>query len=361
MLDGWQVVAVAPPDHFRTLEQYTQCFTEAGIRYIPISMSRSGINPFSELSTLSQLVRIYQQVKPGRVHHFTIKAVLYGSIAARFAKIPMIVNAITGMGYVFTSETWKARFLRAIVTQAYRWVLRRPNVRVVFQNPDDQHFFVTSRLIHDRQAVLIRSSGVDVLRFAPTPEPAGEPVILMVARMLWDKGVGELVAAGRLLREWGLPGQIALVGGPDPGNPRSISGEQLQEWHREGIVHWLGHQDSLENLFARCHIVALPSYREGVPTSLIEAAACGRPIVTTDAPGCREIVRHGQNGLLVPVCDSKALADALRILIEDPALRARMGARGREIAVAEFSEEKVLGETLAVYNELESNVDRGVC
>jgi glycosyltransferase involved in cell wall biosynthesis len=221
---------------------------------------------------------------------------------------------------------------------------------MIFENPDNQRFFVTSRLIHDQQAVLIRSAGVDVVRFAPTPEPEGDPIILLVARMLWDKGVGDLVEAGRLLREWGVPGQIVLVGGPDPGNPTSISETQLQAWHQEGIVQWLGYQESLENLFARCHVVALPSYGEGVPNSLIEAAACGRPIVTTDAPGCREVVRDGENGFLVPVRDSKSLASALRILIGDPALRARMGTRGREIAVAEFSREKVIRETLAVYD-----------
>jgi glycosyltransferase involved in cell wall biosynthesis len=352
VLDGWQVVAVAPFDHFRTPEQYTQCFTEMGIRYIPISMSRSGINPFSELFALYQLIRIYRRVKPARAHHFTIKAVIYGSIAAQIARVPVIVNAITGLGYVFTNAAWKARFLRTIVTRAYRWVLRRPNVRMIFQNPDDQHFFVTSRLIHAHQAILIRSSGVDTVRFVPTPEPEGDPIILLVARMLWDKGVGDLVEAGRLLREWGVPGKIVLVGGPDPGNPGSISETQLQAWHQEGTVQWWGHQESsMEKVWARCHIVALPSsYGEGVPTSLIEAAACGRPIVTTDAPGCRDVVRDGENGFLVPVRDSKALANALRSLIEDPALRARMGARGREMAVSEFSQQKVIQETLAVYD-----------
>jgi glycosyltransferase involved in cell wall biosynthesis len=353
VLDGWQVVAVAPPDYFRTPEQYTQCFTEQGIRYIPISMSRSGINPFSALAALCQLIQIYRRVKPARAHHFTIKAVIYGSIAAQMAGVPTIVNAITGLGYVFTNETWKARFLRTIVTRVYRWVLRRSNVRMIFENPDNQRFFVTSRLIHDQQAVLIRGAGVDTGRFAPTPEPEGEPIILLAARMLWDKGVGDLVEAGRLLREWGVPGQIVLVGGPDPGNPASISKTQLQAWHREGIAQWWGHQaSSMEKVWARCHIVALPSsYGEGVPTSLIEAAACGRPIVTTDAPGCREVVREGENGFWVPVRDIKALASALRILVENPALRACMGARGREIAVSEFSREKVIRETLAVYDQ----------
>lgn len=348
---GWDVIAIAPPDN------YSERLIEQGIRYHPISMSRTGLNPFSDLQLLCRLSCLYLKERPKIVHHFTIKPVIYGSLAARLAKVGAIVNAVTGLGYVFSIKGYKARLLKSAVKTLYRFAFNRNNVHVIFQNPDDKEAFIKSNLLKPEQAVLIRGSGVDIEQFAPTLEPNGEPVILLCGRMLWNKGIGDLVTAARILQELKVPGRIILVGDLDPENPEAIPKNQLIEWEKEGIITWLGQREDMHKIFANAHIVVLPTtYGEGVPRSLIEAAACGRPIVATDVPGCREIVRHGENGFLVPAKDSRALAKALQSLIEDPLLRARMGARGREIAVAKFAQERVIAATLAVYNKLLSEV-----
>jgi glycosyltransferase involved in cell wall biosynthesis len=224
---------------------------------------------------------------------------------------------------------------------------------VTFQNPDDLAVFIDKGIVSKEKTVLIKGSGVDTSIFKTTPEVEGLPVVVLASRMLWAKGIQEFVDAVRILSDSGVKARFALVGKSDPANPSAIPTDQLQSWNEGGVVEWWGHKSDMPGVFGQSHIVCLPSsYGEGVPKVLIEAAACGRAIVTTNTPGCREIVRHGENGLLIPVRDSKALADALRTLIENPDMRARMGARGREIAVAEFSEEKVIEQTLFVYGEL---------
>jgi len=253
---------------------------------------------------------------------------------------------------MFMTKGIKAFFLRQAVSIFYKVTLRGKRKLAIFQNPDDRETFFSLNLVKPEQANLIRSSGVDIKRFVPSETPKGVPEILLCSRMLWDKGIGELIAAARLLREWGVPGKVILAGGSDAGNPTAIPDSQLEKWQTEGIVSWIGHQEDVQKVYSTASIAVLPSYREGVPKSLIEAAACGLPLVATDVPGCREIVRHGENGFLVPVRDSKALANALKILIENPELRARMGARGREIAVKEFSSDRVIAETQSVYREV---------
>lgn len=347
---GWRVVAAAP------LDRYSGRFAEHGITYHPMDMSRKGLNPFSDMRLLHKLYDLYRKERPALVHHFTIKPVIYGSLAARFARVPAVVNAVTGLGHVYAARGLKARVLKAVVNTIYRPALRGRNVRVIFQNPDDREAFIARGLLRPERAVLIRGSGVDVSSFVPAPEPKGEPVILLCARMLRNKGVEDLIAAARLLNKRRISCRVVLAGDSDQGNPEAIPVTQLQEWDREGIIAWLGHREDMPAVFANAHIVALPTtYGEGVPRSLIEAAACGRPIVANDVAGCREIVRHGENGFLVPAGDGKALADALGILIEDSSLRIAMGIRGREIAVAEFAQELVLDATHKVYNELLNN------
>jgi glycosyltransferase involved in cell wall biosynthesis len=262
------------------------------------------------------------------------------------------VHLLTGLGYVFTAQAGKAALLRRAVILSCKVAFRHSNQRVIFQNPDDRSVFVDNRILPLQETVLIKGSGVDVETYRPTPEPQGLPLVLLASRMLSDKGISEFVEAARSLRDAGVCARFVLAGETDPGNPTAISAEQLRQWANSKVVEWWGQQNDMQSVLAQAHIVCLPSFREGVPKVLIEAAACGRAIVTTDAPGCREIVRHGENGLLVPVRDSRALAEALRLLIENAPLRARMGLRGREIAVQEFSLERVVKETLNVYREL---------
>lgn len=328
------------------VREHGEVIRRVGLDLIPFEISRRGLNPFWELGALTRLTALYRREKPDLVHHVAMKPVLYGTLAARVAGVPHIVNALAGMGWLFTSANLMARLIKPLVRLAFRFLLRQTSV--IVQNPDDAALVAGMGLGRTR---LIRGSGVDTELFLPGIEPTGTPLVMLPARMLWDKGVGEFVEAARLLKARGVVACFALVGEPDPENPASVSEAQLAAWHAETAVEWWGQRTNMPQVFARAHIVCLPSYREGLPKALLEAAACGRPIVTTNVPGCREIVRDGDNGLLVPVCDAPALAEALARLIADPDMRRRMGERGRALVVGEFSQERVIVETLAVYRE----------
>lgn len=323
-----------------------------GLRLIPLELSRRGKNPFRELGVIRRLVQIYRMERPDIVHQFALKPILYGTIAARLAGVKMIVNAPVGMGYVFSSRQWKARFIRPLVILSYRWLMNPPRSLVVLENPDDERLLIGLRIVNARHARVIRGAGVDLQRFVVSPEPEDAVLVVLAARMLWDKGVGEFVEAARMLRNASVSARFVLVGDTDTANPTAIPESQLLAWQAEGIVEWWGHRDDMPKVLSQAHIICLPSFREGLPKILIEAAASGRAIVATDVPGCREVVRHGENGLLVPARDVLPLAEALKQLILDSSLRQRMGKRGREIAEAEFSVEKVAHETLAVYRSL---------
>jgi glycosyltransferase involved in cell wall biosynthesis len=326
---------------------------QEGLRFHAIPISRHGRNPWRELQSLYQLYRLYRSLQPDLVHHVTSKPILYGGVAARIAKVGAVVNAISGLGYLFINQHLGTRALRWTVKHVYRLALGHTNTRGIFQNPDDRDLFVRDGLITTASTVIIKGSGVDLKLFAPTPDPDNHPpLVVLASRLLWDKGVGEFVEAARQLKAQGLMARFALVGDLDPGNPASVPRPQLDAWINAGIVEWWGQRDDIPAVFAQAQVVCLPSYREGLPKVLLEAAACGRPIVTTDMPGCREIVHAEENGLLVPVRDVPALAQALATLIADPALRARMGRRSREIAEHEFSVERVVAQTLDVYTEL---------
>ena len=319
----------------------------AGLRLIPIETSRRGKNPFSEIMLIARLVAIYRRERPDIVHHVAMKPVLYGSLVARLAGVRHVVNAMAGLGWLFTSKSRLADVLGRGVSFAFRLLLNRGVV--IVQNPDDMKWLVDVG-IESSRIHLIRGSGVDVNRFSLTPEPDGAPVVVLASRMLWDKGVGEFVAAARNLKQQGMAARFVLVGNPDPANPASIPRSLLEAWHTEGVIEWWGHRNDMEQVFAQSHLVCLPSYYgEGVPKVLLEAAACGRAIITTDMPGCREIVSHGDNGLLVPPRNEVALTDALLALLQDPDRRSRMGTRGRERAAKGFSEDKVVAETLTLY------------
>lgn len=323
-----------------------------GLEFHAIPIRRSGRRIWREVQSIQALIALYRRLQPDLVHHVTIKPVLYGGLAARIARVPAVVHAVSGLGHVFIDQGMPAALLRRVVTRLYRISFGHRSLKVIFQNPDDQALMQKLQLIAPSKAVLIRGSGVDMSEFKAESERDGEPVVILAARMLWAKGVGEFVDAARQLREQKVAARFVLVGESDPGNPSAVPVWQLEEWHDSRAVEWWGMCSDMPRILADAHVVCLPSYREGLPKVLIEAAACGRPIVTTDTPGCREVVRHEENGLLVPPRDSAALAAALRRLILSPALRAFLGQRGREIAVAEFGLDRVVEQTLAVYREL---------
>lgn len=330
---------------------------EMGFTHHVIFMSRSGRNPFKELATLWAFWRLFRHVRPAIVHAVTIKPVLYGGIAARLARVPAYVAAISGLGFVFTGQSLKTRAMRLVATRLYRLALGHSNSRVILQNEDDSRLLQEAGAVKASQVVLIRGSGVDLNAFSAVPEPEGPPVAIMVSRLLKDKGIEEFVEAARLSQghESGLLWQVA--GSPDPGNPASITAQTLRNWQAKGEVTFLGECNDIAHLYTQCHIAVLPSYREGLPKSLIEAAACGRAIVTTNVPGCRDAIVADETGLLVPAQDAPALAQAVQRLASESSLRQTMGQAGRRFAEEVFDVKTVQRCHLAVYGEL-GNVRR---
>jgi glycosyltransferase involved in cell wall biosynthesis len=323
-----------------------------GFHVIPWEISRPSINPLRELQAFVQVVKAYRSLRPELVHHFALKPVVYGGLAARFCKEISCVNSIVGLGPAFTRGNWTMRLVRRLLLPFLRMALKNDASVSIFQNQDNLNDLVAWKTVQAKQAVLIRGSGVNTAQFVPRPEPSGVPVVMLPGRMLWEKGVREFVTAAEMLQARGVSARFVLVGEPDPGHTTSIPETQLREWAESGVVEWWGQQDNMPEVFARSNLVCLPSHGEGVPKSLIEAASSGRAIVACAVPGCTEVVRDGENGLLVPVRNVEALAHALNTLIHDAPLRARMGARGREIAAREFSDELVLPQVLAVYRAL---------
>lgn len=327
---------------------------DAGLTLRPIEFERSGLGPASEAATLARLIALYRRERPKLVHHVAVKPVVYGSIAARVTGVSGIVNALMGLGFVFTSETTKARALRPLVRAGLKPALRGPRTRIIVQNADDAELLAREHLARPENLRLIRGSGVDPAAFAVTPPPHGVPLVVLPARLLADKGVNEFVAAAEILKRDGVAARFALVGDPDPLNPSAIPLETVKAWVTRGLVeHWgWKKQSEMPAVLAAASLVCLPSYREGLPKSLLEAAAAGRAIVAADVPGNREIVRPGVNGWLVPARDAAALAAALREALADPMLCARYGAAGRAMVENEMSIRHVIDATLAVYAEL---------
>jgi len=333
--------------------QHGDMIEKAGLSLVPVEIKRGTFNPLRDIRTFFAVIRIYRRIRPDIVHHVAMKPVLYGSLAARIIGVPHVVNAMAGMGFVFSSSSRKAVWLRPLISFAFRCLLGRRGSQLIVQNPDDRDFFIRRIGISEKLLTLIAGSGVDISCFCPTPPPSAPPVVVtLVARILKDKGVREFVDSIRLLKQDGVAVRAVLVGEEDMENPAHISHSKLLEWVDEGVVEWLGRCEDIPDIWANSHIAVLPSYREGLPKSLLEAAACARPIVATDVPGCREIVKDGINGLLVKPRDPRCLADALRKLINDEQLRIFMGQHGRKLVEQQFSNEKVQRETLALYQRL---------
>ena len=341
---GNEVILVSPPGDFHKHLQ------ASGFEWIPFSLSRQGTNPISELKTLWQLIRLYYRIKPDIVHHFTIKPVIYGSLAAHFLGIKGIINSITGLGHLFIDPGLSTRIIREFTKILYRLSLHR--TQVIFENPEDQNTFIKNRFLKPEQTHLIPGTGVNVDKFPPVKSENEIPLVLFASRLLATKGLREFVEAAYILKQKGIRARFAIAGTPDPGNPASIPPEEITTWEEAGVVEIWGWQSDMPFILAQTDIFCLPSYREGVPSALLEACASALPIVATDVPGCRDVVIHDINGLLVPPQNSKALADALKKLITSPDLRDQMGKSGRHFALEKFSLDKIIQQTLDIYPNL---------
>jgi len=332
--------------------EYVKRMQELGLRVIPWKVSRAHRNPLRDLFALFQVARVYWRLRPAIVHHIALKPIVLGGIVASLLDIPS-VSAINGLGHAFCTDSTAIRAVRTAILWLCRYVFQRNRSLAIFQNATDRDLFVERGIIRADRAVMIPGgAGVDVNVFRPAPGTLRKPIVLLAARMLWEKGVGEFVQAAQNLKSRGKDARFLLAGRVDREAAAPISERQLRQWEETGAVEWLGHREDILPLLREATVVVLPSYREGMPKILLEAAACGCPIITTDSPGCREVVEHGVNGLLVPPRDGQALADAIAILLDSPELCAEMGQASRKKAEREFSIDKVIERTIQMYARL---------
>lgn len=353
--EGYEVHVAAPDDniwaplHFHTV----QFFEEQGIIFHNIPLSRRGLNVFQEITTLCSLYQLYKHLKPQIVHHITAKAILYGGISARLAKITASVAAFPGLGHYFTHYGLFSRFMRLVLMKGYRFVLEHPNSWAIFQNPDDLAVLFDSKDPLRQRATITRGSGVCLGKFVDRPQSTGIPIVTLSARLIWEKGIAEFVEVARRLKAKGVSARFVLVGNTHPSNPRAVPITELEKWQNEGLVEWWGRREDMPQILSESRIVCLPStYGEGVPKVLMEAAASGRPVVTFDMPGCREAIIHGVTGLLVTVGNIDELASSVKFLIENPELCRTMGQAGRDLAEKEFGVDQVISQTLSIYRRL---------
>ncbi len=335
------------------VDRHGDLIRREGFALHPLGWRRGSINPLGALRAIAEVMRLYRRERPAIVHHVSQKSILIGTIAARLAGVAVVVNAFTGLGFLFVARNAKARIVRLVLVALLRAASSSPAVRFLVENPDDKIALERVHLASPDRIVLILGSGIDLRHYEVLPPPMdGTVVIACATRMLRIKGVGDLVAAFRLLRARGSSVKLLLAGASDPENPAAIPETALEAWAAEPGVTWVGHVSDIRDVWAEAHIAVLASLGgEGIPMSLIEAAACGRPLIATDVPGCREIVRHGETGLLAPPGNIGQLADAMELMAGDAAMRARCGVAARRLVAAEMDAETVGRRTLAVYRE----------
>jgi glycosyltransferase involved in cell wall biosynthesis len=345
---GQDVLLVSPPG------PYGEKLKALGFDWRPISMIRRSLNPLAELELLLALTRLFRRERPDLVHGFTIKCVVYGSFAARLAGIKAQVSAVAGLGYVFIGNEPGTRLLRQAVRALLSLALGSRGNRLIVQNDTDRRQFLNEGLAPASRIRLIPGSGVDCDRFRPraSPRRAGPLRVLLSSRLLWDKGIDEFVKAAEQLSGEGRDIDFVVAGAPDPGNPASISPDIIENWTKRGVIRWAGHVEDMPSLLADADVIVLPSYREGLSKSLIEAAACGKALITTDVPGCRDVVRHEESGLLVPPRTSAPLAAAIARLDDDRNLMERLGEAARRRALSDFAEPMIISQTFDVYRDL---------
>ncbi len=319
----------------------------------PIPITRSGLNPFKELFAFISIYRLFRKIKPDIVYMVSIKAVIYGGLIARITRIKSVMVTISGLGYVFISKSIKAKLFQKLSLFFYKIVFNHKNIKVVFQNRDDIAYFLSIPVVEKSKALLIKGVGVNLTEFYPSLKEPEEPLrVTMVARLLRDKGVYEFIEAAKIIKEKNYNIIMQLVGEIDPQNPASLTEAEIGSLTAEKVVVWHGHSNEIADIYRKSHIACLPSYREGLPKSLMEALACGLPVVTTDVPGCREIICNGTNGIIVPAQDGAALAEAIIKLAKDPILRQSMRIASRAIAENEYNVHKITEQMLKIANEL---------
>ncbi len=337
-------IAVPPSSHDAIIQAYN-------FYLHPIYLQPTTCNPIDELRTLYSVWRLYRQLHPDIVHHITIKPILYGGLIARYLKVPLVVHTFTGLGWLYMDESLGATLLRKILSPFYKWIFRYPQTRVIFQNETDRRQLLRSNMLIKKMTYLVPGSGVCMQTFYPTEEIPGEPKIIFPGRLLNNKGLQEFIWAAKQLKAEGVIGRFIIVGPMILNHPASIALDIFQQWVAQGTVEYWGRQMDMPRIMQSAHIICLPSYREGLSRTLIEAAASARAIVTTDVPGCADLVSHGLNGLLVPVKNSQALAAALKILIESPRCRQEMGRQGRKRVENLYHLDGIIESTLKLYQK----------
>ena len=351
---GHDVVAITPPG------PYGPQLERAGLRWRALPLRRRSISPALESAHVARLCRELRLERPDLLHSFTVKCVVYGALAARMTGLPAVINSLDGLGYVFSSPDRKARLLSPIISRLLRRSTAMKQSRIVLQNAGDREFLLSRNIAaHQRIRLIEGGVGVDTERFKPVlnGKRHDPPRIVFASRLLKEKGIEEFVAAAQILRRRNVACRFVVAGNPDPGNPGSVSQTQLAEWREIEGLDLIGHTDDMPGLLASADIVVLVTdYGEGVPRILIESAACGVPVITSDQAGCREIVDHGENGLVVRPRDPVALADAVQTLLADNEMRAAMGRAGRCKVVDKFDERAIIARTLDVYRELQPSI-----
>jgi glycosyltransferase involved in cell wall biosynthesis len=326
-----------------------QQIVATGAVHEELPMTRGGMNPIGEARALLATIQLYRKLRPDVAHHFALKAILYGTLAAWITRVPTVINSFIGLGYVFLGGSLLSRAIRSCYVRLYAFLSKRTSCITVFQNPDDAETIRREARLDPKRMRLIRGSGVDLTQFTQSDEPAGVPAILLASRMLRDKGVIEFCHAAKLLHARGVSAHFLMVGGTDEGNPARLSEREVEQLCVDCGVQWLGQRYDMPAVVSAAHVVCLPSYGEGVPKSLLEASACGRAVIGSDVPGCREAVMDGVNGLLVPVRDARALANAIEQLIASPIERRQLGTNGRRLVQEKFSIDRIVHETLSLY------------
>ena len=323
-----------------------------GINVKNVNFIRSSRFPLTDLINLIRLFNIFKEEKPDIVHNVGLKIIVISSLAGLAFKKTNIVNAFTGLGYVFSSEQLQARIIRACIKPFFQFLALNSRIWTTFQNPDDLDLFKKLKLINPDRNALIRGSGVDIEEFSQSKDQNVIPVVMLASRMLWDKGVGEFVEVAKRINKENIQAKFILVGDVDEANPMSIPRESLKAWSDEGCLSWVGHSNNMPEILKSASIVCLPSYREGLPKVLLEAASIGRPLIATDVPGCREIVKNGHNGILVKLKDIDTLYTAVKELILNNEMRQSMGQNSRKLVEYELSSEIINSQTIKLYKNI---------
>ena len=339
------------------LSKFEKSIKERGINVINVNFRRSSKTPLIDLYNLIKLTHIFKKEKPDIIHNVALKTILLGSIAGLFSKNSIIINAFTGLGYVFSSNQLHAKTIRFFIKPALKLFFKGSNYWTIFQNPDDMDLFKQLEIINSNRSILIRGSGVDTEKFVQSDDVNTIPVVMLASRMLWDKGVGEFAEVAKRAYKNNIKAKFILVGDVDHDNPMSIPNSTINKWVNECHIEWKGHCENMPEILSLASIICLPSYREGLPKILLEAAAIGRPLIATDAPGCREIVRNGENGILVKLKDVDSLYGAVKMLVSNQQMRQSMGKRSREIVESELSADIINKQTLQLYKIARNNIN----